>query len=50
MRVPVIPYRETAEFEQQEVDPFVAGVMAVFVLIGVLVWMLAIAKLVDLYG
>jgi hypothetical protein len=50
VRVPVVSYRQTTSHTERDVDPFVATVGGGFVLISILVWGLAIAKLVDLYG
>ena len=50
MRIPVVSCRQLTSHTEREADPFVAVVGGVLVLICVLVWGLAIAKLVDLYG
>jgi hypothetical protein len=50
VRVPVVSYRQIPSRTEREVDPFVAVVGGVLILICILVWALAIAKLVDLYS
>jgi hypothetical protein len=50
VRVPVVSYRQITSPAERKVDSFVAIIGGVFILICVLVWALAIAKLVDLYG
>ena len=47
MRVPTIHYREV---EEQGFDSYVVGIIGAGVLLSVLVWALAIAKLIDLFG
>ena len=50
MRVPVVSYRQITSPAERKVDSFVAVICGVFVLVCILVWALAIAKLVDLYS
>jgi hypothetical protein len=50
VRVPVVSYRQITSPAERKVDSFVAVIGGVFILICILVWALAIAKLVDLYG
>jgi multisubunit Na+/H+ antiporter MnhC subunit len=53
VQVPPVPYRSEAgcglDFEQPLVRPRTLAFMAAFIVIGLAVWALAIAKLVDLY-
>ena len=53
MQVPPVPYRSEAgcglDFEQPLIRPRALAFMGAFVVIGLAVWALAIAKLVDLY-
>jgi hypothetical protein len=53
MQVPPVPYRYDAcselDFEQPIISPRALVFMGTFVVIGLVVWALAIAKLVDLY-
>jgi hypothetical protein len=46
----VVSYRQITSPTERKVDSFVAVIGGVFVLICILVWALAIAKLIDLYG
>lgn len=53
VQVPPVPYRSEAgcglDFEQPLIRPRALAFMGAFVVIGLAVWALAIAKLVDLY-
>ena len=49
MRVPTLPHRKANESEEKGSDPYVTGIIGAGALISVLVWALAIAKLIDLY-
>ena len=53
MQVPPVPYRyddrSKLDFEQPLISPRTSVFMGAFVVIGLVVWALAIAKLVDLY-
>ncbi len=48
MRVPTIPYEKTNEADEQGIDPYASGIIGAGILLSILVWALAIAKLIDL--
>jgi molybdopterin/thiamine biosynthesis adenylyltransferase len=50
MRVPTVHYRKPNEPEEQRIDLAVTCILGAGVLMSAVVWALAIAKVIDLYG
>lgn len=50
MRVPSIRYRDTQATEERGDDRVLLSMFGASLLISILVWGLAIAKVIDLYG
>lgn len=50
MRVPSIPYRDTESTDKAGDDRVLLTLFGASLLVSLLIWVLAIAKMVDLYG